>query len=426
MHKKIQLNNGLTVVTQKLEGYKSISIGVWIKTGSSYENSTNNGISHFIEHMVFKGTHRFTAKEIASIIDGIGGEINAYTAKECTCFYTKTLSSDVHIALDILSDMMIAPTFLPEHIETEKTVIIDEINMYEDAAEEMVIDCLNEITFKGHPLSYPILGTKETVASFTQDQIIDYFKRYYQPENMVLAIAGNFEEDLLYDRIETYFGKLTASEVDAGQLIDEPKYNWNYASRKKDFEQLQVAISFPGIKFDHELSYEMMVLSNVLGGTNSSMLFQTVREERGLAYSIFSEPNFYDALGTLMISFGVSMENLEETLTLIAESIKTLKKHKVSAEALEHAKNHLRGSFFLNLEGSDNYMDMIGRIELFAHKEKSIDDMINKINHISIEGINTLIDACLDNDKVAFAIVGEIEPGQTETYYKHFLKVLNS
>jgi predicted Zn-dependent peptidase len=155
------------------------------------------------------------------------------------------------------------------------------------------------------------------------------------------------------------------------------------------------------------------------------MLFQTVREERGLAYSIYSEPNFYDALGTLVISFGVSMENLKETLTLIAEAINTLKKHKVSTEALEHAKNHLRGSFFLNLEGSDNYMDMIGRIELFAHKEKSIDDMINKINHISIEGINSLIDVCLDKDKVAFAIVGEIETKHTEAYYKHFLSVLN-
>ena len=250
----MQLKNGLTVVTQKLEGYKSISIGVWIKTGSSYENYMNNGISHFIEHMVFKGTKRFTAKEIASIIDGIGGEINAYTAKECTCFYTKTLSSDVHIALDILSDMMIAPTFLPEHIETEKTVIIDEINMYEDAAEEMVIDCLNEVTFKGHPLSYPILGTKETVSSFTQSQIFDYFKQYYQPNNMVLAIAGNFDENDLNTLIMQYFGKLEANENTLNHIVMDPQYNCDYASRKKDFEQIQVAISFPGIRFDHELS----------------------------------------------------------------------------------------------------------------------------------------------------------------------------
>lgn len=421
----MQLKNGLTVVTQKLEGYKSISIGVWIKTGSSYETEVNNGISHFIEHMVFKGTKRFSAKEIASVIDGIGGEINAYTAKECTCFYTKTLSSDVHVALDVLSDMMIAPTFLKEHIETEKTVIIDEINMYEDAAEEMVIDCLNEITFKGHPLAYPILGTKETVGSFTQVQIFDYFKQYYQPSNMVLAIAGSFDEKDLLGLVEHYFGALKATDIIMNHKINDPRYNWDYASRKKDFEQIQVAISFPGIKFDHELSYEMMVLSNVLGGTNSSMLFQTVREERGLAYSIYSEPNFYDALGTLVISFGVSIENLKETLTLIAEAINTLKKHKVSTEALEHAKNHLRGSFFLNLEGSDNYMDMIGRIELFAHKEKTVDDMINKIDHIRIEGINALIDVCLDKSKVALAIVGEIDSKMTEVYYKHFLEILN-
>lgn len=426
LHNKVQLDNGLTVVYEKLEGYKSISIGVWVKTGSAYENEENNGISHFIEHMLFKGTKNRTAKEIASVIDGIGGEINAYTAKECTCFYTKTLSLDYEVGLDILSDMLLNSTFSDEHIETEKTVIIDEINMYEDAAEEMVMDLINEITFKGHPLSYPILGTKKTVNSFNSERLMTYFNTYYVAENMVISIAGDFEEEEILDKVRFYFSALKRGEK---PLIDHrinPVYNWGMESRKKDFEQIQVAINFPGIKFDHELSYEMMVLSNILGGTNSSRLFQSIREDRGLAYSIYSEPNFYDALGTICISFGVSKENLEETLMLVADEINKMKLHRISFEAMEHAKNHLRGSFFLNLEGSDNYMDMIGRIELFAHREKNIDDMLFKISNIQLEGVVDLIDSCLDTEQIALAIVGDIESHETKHLYESFCKVLNS
>ncbi len=420
MHKKMQLDNGLTLVYEKLDSYKSISIGVWVKTGSAYENETNNGISHFIEHMLFKGTTRRSAKEIASEIDGIGGEINAYTAKECTCFFTKTLATDFEIALDILSDMVMNATFLDEHIETEKTVIIDEINMYEDAAEEIVVDILNEITFKGHPLAYPILGTKETVSGLTRQTLIDYFNAYYHADNMVISIAGNFDEAILLEKVNAYFGKLKRGSTPNIGKNPDPVYNWSFDSRKKDFEQIQVAICFPGIKFDHELSYEMMVLSNILGGTNSSRLFQTIREDRGLVYSIYSEPNFYDSLGTFCIAFGVSKENLKETMSLIVCEINLLKKHLITEEAVEHAKNHLRGSFFLNLEGSDNYMDMIGRIELFAHRDKNLDDMLEKINGIQMSGVTTLIDHCFETNHIAIAIVGDIEKSETEAIYHQF------
>lgn len=424
MHKKMQLDNGLTVVHQKLEGYKSISIGVWVKTGSAYENDKINGISHFIEHMMFKGTKKRSAKEIASVIDGIGGEINAYTAKECTCFYTKTLSLDYEIALDVLSDMMKNATFLDEHIETEKTVIIDEINMYEDAAEEIVIDMINEIIFEGHPLSYPILGTKQSVNRLNRQILMDYHAMYYNAENMVISIAGDFDETELLDKVKFYFGDIRHGGDKVDKSEKDPVYKWRADSRKKDFEQIQVAISFPGIRFDHELSYEMMVLSNILGGTNSSRLFQSIREDRGLTYSIYSEPSFYDAIGTFVISFGVSKDNLKETLRLIAGEINLLKEHLITPEALEHAKNHLRGSFFLNLEGSDNYMDMIGRIELFAHKEKNIDDMLEKINGIKHEGVSQLIDQCFDTEKIALAIVGDIEKHETESLYNIFCSEL--
>lgn len=424
MHKKMQLDNGLTIVYEKMEGYKSVAIGVWVRSGSAYEDESNNGISHFIEHMLFKGTRTRSAKEIASLIDGIGGEINAYTAKECTCFYTKTLSLDYEVAIDVLSDMMMHATFSDEHIETEKTVIIDEINMYEDAAEEMVADLINEITFKGHPLSYPILGTKTTVSNFNKSGLLAYYHKYYNAENMVISIAGDFNESEILTAIKTKFGALRQGTHAIEKPIIASMYHAGFDSKKKDFEQIQVAISFPGIRFDHELSYEMMVMNNILGGTNSSRLFQSVREDKGLTYSIYSEPNFYDALGTFTICFGVSKENLRETLMIIADEILKLKAHRITVDALEHAKNHLRGSFFLNLEGSDSYMDLIGRIELFAHKEKNIDDMLEKINNIQLDGVIELIHSCFNSEQVAMAVVGEIEYKETEALYREFCMAL--
>ncbi|HAS74119.1 MAG TPA: hypothetical protein DCS67_08245 [Clostridiales bacterium UBA8960] len=325
-----------------------------------------------------------------------------------------------------MSDMMHNATFQEDHIETEKTVIIDEINMYEDAAEEIVIDILNEIIFKGHSLSYPILGTKKSVNGFTREILMDYYLAYYNADNMIISIAGDFDESLLLEKVNAYFGCIRRGTGQIEKMENNPVYQWNFDSKKKDFEQIQVAISFPGIRFDHELSYEMMVLSNILGGTNSSRLFQSIREDRGLTYSIYTEPNFYDEIGTFTISFGVSKDNLIETLKLIAKELKILMEHLITPEALEHAKNHLRGSFFLNLEGSDNYMDMIGRIELFAHREKNIDDMLDKINGIQLSGVTLLIDQCFANEKIAMAIVGDIEKQETESLYKMFCNALTN
>ncbi|OJV64644.1 MAG: hypothetical protein BGO41_13655 [Clostridiales bacterium 38-18] len=421
MHKRLQLENGLTIVFEKLEGYQSVSVGVWVKTGSSYETAKENGLSHFIEHMLFKGTSKRSARDIAHIIDGIGGELNAFTAKECTCYYTKTLSSDLPIAIDVLSDMICNSSFNEEHIETEKTVILDEINMYEDAAEEVVVDVLNEITFKGHPLSFPILGTKQTVSAFTREDLITYFNKFYRPDNMVISVTGFFDENELIKVIEDAFGGIARRQTSEFCKLETPKFNGGLIVKKKDFEQVQVAINFPGIEFDHILSYEMMILNNVLGGTNSSKLFQSIREDRGLTYSIYSEPNFYDELGTMTIGFGVSKENLSETMELIATEIVEIKKNLVSKEEFRHAQSHLRGSFFLNLEGSENLMDLIGRIELFAHKEKTIDDMLDKINHISMAGVNELISMCLSPTKVAMAVVGDVERIEIEKLYSNFV-----
>lgn len=417
MVKKIQLDNGMILVCQKLEGYKSVTIGVWVKTGSSNETKLENGMSHFIEHMVFKGTESRSAKDIAMEIDGIGGEINAYTAKECTCYYTKTMGADLEVGLDILSDITIHPSFMIENIETEKTVVLDEISMYEDSAEELVDDIINEITFKDHPLSLPILGTKETVMSFNQRNIIQFYEKHYRPDNMIISVAGDFEFEILESKVNKYFGSFKRELLFKPEMLQKPEFNWGFNSKKKDFEQIQVAIEFPGIPFDHELSYDMTLLSNLFGGTNSSRLFQSIREDRGLAYSVYSEPSFYDEIGTLSISFGVAKENLKETIKILSREINRLILHGFSENEIEHAKSHLRGSFVLGLEGSDQHMDLIGRIELFAHKEKSVADMLKKIETVSLESVHTLIKHCFTSGDFSLAIVGDITIDEVERIY---------
>ncbi len=425
MVNKIQLDNGMVLVCQKLEGYKSVTIGVWVKTGSSNEVKIENGMSHFIEHMVFKGTESRTAKDIAMEIDGIGGEINAYTSKECTCYYTKTMGADLEVGLDILSDITLHPSFIDDNIETEKTVILDEISMYEDSAEELVDDIINEITFRSHPLSLPILGTKETIMSFDRDKIINFYEKHYRPENMIVSVAGDFDFEILKLKVNEYFGTFKRDSHVESKTIKKPEFNWGFNSKKKDFEQIQVAIEFPGIPFDHELSYDLTLLSNLFGGTNSSRLFQSIREDRGLAYSIYSEPSFYDEIGTLSISFGVAKENLKETIKILSREINQLISHGFSEEEIAHAKSHLRGSFVLGLEGSDQYMDLIGRIELFAHKEKSVVDMLRKIETVSMAGVSKLIRHCFTSGEFSLAVVGDITKEEVEKLYRTMKTSIN-
>ncbi len=417
MVKKIQLDNGMILVCQKLEGYKSVTIGVWVKTGSSNETKLENGMSHFIEHMVFKGTESRSAKDIAMEIDGIGGEINAYTAKECTCYYTKTMGADLEVGLDILSDITTHPSFIIDNIETEKTVILDEISMYEDSAEELVDDIINEITFRNHPLSLPILGTKETIMSFDKEKVVKFYEKHYRPDNMIISVAGDFDFEELESKANKYFGTFNRISSVESAVAQKPEFNWGFNSKKKDFEQIQVAIEFPGIPFDHELSYDMTLLSNLFGGTNSSRLFQSIREDRGLAYSIYSEPSFYDEIGTLSISFGVAKENLKETIKILSREINQLISEGFSETEIEHAKSHLRGSFVLGLEGSDQHMDLIGRIELFAHKEKSVADMLKKIETVSLEGVRTLVRHCFTSGEFSLAVVGDITINEVEKLY---------
>jgi predicted Zn-dependent peptidase len=424
LHSKIQLNNGVTVVYQTLEGYQSVSVGAWIKTGSIHETNENNGVSHFIEHMLFKGTTSHSTYEISQIIDDLGGEINAFTAKDCTCFYTKLLSNDLETGIELLADMLGHSVFDPEAIETERNVIIDEINMYEDSSEDVVDDLLTALVFGSHAMALPILGNKESVKGLTRERLLDYFHRFYQPSAMVISVAGAFDEVKMIQLMETYFGSL---ENDRDLIVPEvevPTMNWGFTCKTKDVEQVQVSIDFPGISYEDDRNYEMMLLSNIFGGTNSSMLFQSVREQNGLSYGIYAQPSFYDYVGTLNVTFGASKENLTQTLNCIAEEIWKLRNNGITKQQIEAGKAHLKGSFLLGLEGTDHYMDLIGRIELFNHLEKDVPTMIEKIESITGETLDELIELCFGSGHCAMAVVGDIEESDAKVHYDEFVRQL--
>ncbi|MCX7772819.1 MAG: insulinase family protein, partial [Clostridia bacterium] len=281
MYKEIVLDNHLTVIYECLSHLKSVSFGVWIGTGSRHETYENNGVSHFIEHMVFKGTHKRSAKEIACEMDRIGGQINAFTGKDCTCFYAKTLDSDLETAVDILSDMLFSSVFDPNHIETEKKVVLEEINMYEDDPEELVHDLLTEEIWSEGPLGFPILGTRQSLERIDRNTILDYMSYHYIPDNCILSVVGNFEEEKLLELIRQYFGiwkPLTYCRYSP----ELPHFKRSFLLKEKDTEQTHICLGFNGIRMSDERIFPLMVLNNIIGGGMSSRLFQSIREELGL------------------------------------------------------------------------------------------------------------------------------------------------
>ncbi|HEX9062077.1 MAG TPA: pitrilysin family protein, partial [Clostridia bacterium] len=316
MFKKVTLDNGVRIVYEKIPHVRSVSVGVWIGAGSRNESPRNNGVSHFIEHMLFKGTGKRSAKEIAENIDNIGGQLNAFTGKECTCYYTKTLDSHIDISMDVLSDMLFNSKFRTSDIDLERKVILEEIGMYEDTPEDMAHDLLTESVWEGHSLGYPILGTKECLNGIDGDVMKNYIDTNYLPTNCVLSVAGNFDEDGLIPLIASYFGRWHGITDTKGE-IRNPLYKKSIKIKEKDTEQVHLCIGFKGIEHGSNELYTLLAINNIFGGGMSSRLFQNIREEKGLVYSIYSYPSSYRKAGLFTIYAGMNPERLKEVIQLV-------------------------------------------------------------------------------------------------------------
>lgn len=405
MYKKHILKNGLTIMAEYIPHVKSISLGVWIEVGSRMENKENSGISHFIEHMLFKGTKNRTSKQIASEIDNLGGQINAFTSKECTCYYVKLLDSHITTGVDILSDMILNSKFDESDIDKERSVIIEELKMYEDSPDELSYDLLVENIYKDSSLGMNIIGTEETLENINKKELLEYFNTYYVPNNSVIAISGSFDFDEIVKLIEEKFGLWQKNDVEI--KYEDVKFNVSTTLKEKDTEQLNVAIALEAIPVENkEEAYTLAVINTIFGGSISSRLFQKVREEKGLAYSIYSAHTLYKKVGELGIFLSLSNENLPKAYKAIISEIELLKNKYITQEELTNSKEQLKGSYLLNLESTSSKMMALGRSMITSKSIETTDDILNSIDNVDLESVKNLIDKIFIKDKLSICVVG--------------------
>ncbi|MDQ0189276.1 insulinase family protein [Alicyclobacillus cycloheptanicus] len=405
---RIQLPNGVRVVGEEIPTIRSVSIGVWIKTGSRYETPRNNGISHFLEHMFFKGTNRYTARELAEVFDGIGGQVNAFTSKEYTCYYAKVLDEHFSIAVDTLADMLFHSRFAVEEMEKEKKVVIEEIRMCEDEPDELVMDVLTENVYGSHPLGYTILGQEENLRRFTQDELHSYIAERYGPENIVVAIAGNVPELVAVSVVEQLFGRDFDHTRRTETVLTPPTFQFQSSFRMKDTEQVHLCMAAPGLPAGHQDLYALVLLNNILGSSPSSKLFQEIREERGLAYSVFSFHSSYQDCGMFGVYAGTSPEHAAEVISVIRETCRKVSETGLTEEELKKAKEQVKGSMMLSLESSSSRMSRLGKNELLLGREITLDESLAQIRAVTTEDVRRVAHDVL-GQSFAAAVVGPVD-----------------
>ena len=407
MYRYKTLTNGIRVVAEKINYLKSVSIGVWIGNGSRFENAEVNGVSHFIEHMLFKGTQKRSAARIAGEIDAIGGQIDAFTTREYTCFCTKTLDCHAELAADILSDMLFSSRLDAVDMDLERGVIGEEICMYEDDPDELVYDLSSLAVWGDTPMGRPILGTHESLAAITPEIMRGYMDKHYTSANTIISVAGNFD-DALFDLLEKYFGsRAMSSETPA---IPEARYTGGVnIARRKEIEQVQLVASFNGIDAMDESVYSLLVFNNVFGSGMSSRLFQNIREKRGLVYSIYAGHSAYTGAGVFDISAGMNPNSVGEVAKFISEEINVIKRDKLTEEEIQTSKEQLKGSYILANESTDARMQGAGRSLLLGKPIYSPEETLGKIDAVDLDSVSEIIDRVLDPSTLSVAAVGPID-----------------
>jgi predicted Zn-dependent peptidase len=400
-------SNGLTVLTEKMDHIRSVSMGIWVKSGSRHEDPRVNGISHFVEHMVFKGTSHRSAEDIARQVDSIGGNMDAFTGKETICFNIKVLDEHLPIAVDVLSDMVLHPVFDGKEILRERGVILEEIKMDEDNPDYLVHEIFTQNFFKGHPLGKPILGTKETVRRFDQPAILDYYGGKFAPGNMIISAAGNLDHHEVVELLRERFEQLPSGTN--GWQDTPPKTNSRITLRnKKSLEQVQICVGVPSYSISHDRRYVMYVLNTLLGGGMSSRLFQNIREKQGLVYSIFSELNPFRDAGMLSVYAGTSRESASKVVRAIVNEFRQLKEVPISEEELKRAKDQLKGSLMLSLESSTARMSNLARQEMYYDHFISMDEIINRIQAVNVEDLLRSANELFRPELIAVTILGNL------------------
>ena len=408
MYHKTVLDNGLKVITEEIPHFKSASIGIWVNAGSRDETEKNNGISHFIEHMIFKGTKTRTATEIAELMDGVGGQLNAFTEKEHTCFYARVIDRHTDMAMELLFDMLNNSVFEPVELERERSVILDEIRLYDDSPDDIVFDMFNKLIWDSHPLGRPIAGTKEIIESITREDIFGYIKSRYLGGNIIISATGNIKHDEIVAMCNRYSKGLTASPPELRKAETFVPYQKRSISRKKDCEQTYVIIGKEGISARDEAKYCLSITDSILGSSMSSRIFQEIREKRGLAYSVGSFAHTLSDTGVFGIFAGTSPSTLDEVVNLSIEITENMRKNGALPEEISRAKEQLKGSLSLALESTSGRMLRLAKSEFYHGRLIPPEEIFEKIDKVTTEDISALCEKLLNTSDYSKAVLGQI------------------
>ena len=406
--RKTTLPNGMIVLTEEMPHVRSVAMGVWIRAGSRHEAAEVNGISHFVEHMVFKGTTSRSAQHIAREVDAIGGNLDAFTGKETVCFNIKVLDEHVPKALDILSDLVLNPTFADEEIRRERGVILEEIKMDEDNPDYLVQEIFTQSFWQGHALSRPILGTEKTVTSFERATLLAYYGERFLGGNIVFSAAGHIDHDAFVEQVTERFRSLPAG---TSLTVDAPPATAAkiILRNKKSLEQVQLCLGVPARPIADESRYISLLLNTVLGGGMSSRLFQTVREEHGLAYSIYSDLNPYRDTGSLCVYAGTSADKALKLIELVMAQLSRMKQEPMPEEELRRAKDQLKGNLLLSLESSGARMSNLARQQIYFDHFFGIDEILTRVEEVSTEQVRDLARTLFDPERIALTMLGRLE-----------------
>ncbi|MEP7366575.1 MAG: pitrilysin family protein [Acidobacteriota bacterium] len=402
-----QLTNGLRVISEYMPHVRSVSVGIWINSGSRREEGAENGISHFIEHMVFKGTATRSAEEIAREMDGLGGHLDAFTGKELVSFNAKVLDEHLPAAFEVLADMVLNPVFRDDDIEKEKGVILEELKMEADSPEYLVHEAFLSNFWRGHPLGQSILGTKETITGFTRDMIGSYWKRIYSPANIIVTAAGHVQHEQIVALAAKYFDSLAPGPALDLQLPPKP-HAPVLTKRKSSLEQVHLIMGVPSYPAAHPNRFAAYTMNTLLGGTMSSRLFQNIREQRGLAYSVFSEASSYRDTGYLSVYAGTSKQSLDEVIGLVLEEFRKFKTELVGEEELRRAKNHLKGSLMLGLESTSSRMTNLARQQIYFGRFPTLDELLENIEGVTSEQMRGVANEFFQPSKIGLAVLGPL------------------
>ncbi len=403
VHKSV-LDNGLKIVTEHVESVKSVSVGIWVKTGSRNETPKQSGITHFLEHMLFKGTESRSSYDIAMSMESVGGYLNAFTSSEYTCYYSRCLNTQLERALDVLSDMVLHPSFPEEEITKEKKVVIEEMKMYRDSPDDYLFEEFSGHVFKGHPLGRPVIGYEDTVSGFERQDLYDYMSDRYNPRNLLISVAGNADHDKVVEIVTKYFGDLTSGE-EIGDQQPITNYEADKIELTKAIEQTHLILGRRGLDYDHDDKFSLLLANTVLGGGMSSRLHQNIREKYGYCYTISTFNQSYRDTGLFGIYVGTDLDYVQHVRELIHNELNKLKEEEIPAKELSEAKAQLKGKLVLSLESTSNRMSRLAKSEIYYDRFITIDELIEEIDRVKPEEIQKFSQDFFDNDLYSEALL---------------------